>query len=217
MDASVALTAAYLQLNGYFVLTELPVQVAGRRGYRTATDIDALAVRLPHAAELVPGHRAHARDLLFGQDPLLETDPDRTEILVAEVKRGRARINDGYFDADVLRFALRRTGCCPTEMIDTNAYALARAGVVETRMASGHRCRVRLASFAGEPGPLRLGVLNVGLDHCVAFIRERLETYREQLRGAYFRDPVINLLGLVDSPAAPSPMARADKERIHAT
>lgn len=70
MDSSVAIAAAYLQLNGYFVLTELPVQVADRHGYRTATDLDLLAVRLPHAAELVPGRQAHARDLLLGQDPL---------------------------------------------------------------------------------------------------------------------------------------------------
>jgi hypothetical protein len=69
MDSSVAIAAVYLQLNGYFVLTELPVQVADRHGYRTATDLDLLAVRLPHAAELVPGRHAQARDLLLGQDP----------------------------------------------------------------------------------------------------------------------------------------------------
>ena len=45
MDASVALATAYLQLNGYFVLSEVPVQVAERHAYRTATDLDLLAVR----------------------------------------------------------------------------------------------------------------------------------------------------------------------------
>ncbi|MBI2773648.1 MAG: hypothetical protein HYX56_04045 [Chloroflexi bacterium] len=215
MDASVALAAAYLQLNGYFVLTELPVQVEERHGFRTATDIDVLAVRLPHAAELIPGHGAHARDLLLGQDPTLETDPERTEILIAEVKRGRAHINAGSFNADVLRFALRRTGCCPAEMIDAHAYALARAGMIETRTADGHPCRVRLASFAGEPVPLRpAGVLSVGLDQCVAFIRERLDRYREPLRGAYFRDPVLNLLGLVDAVARRP--AQIGREIVHA-
>lgn len=214
MDASVALASAYLQLNGYFVLTELPVQVAARQGYRTATDIDLLAVRLPHAAELVPGHRAHARDLLLGQDPTLGTDPARTEVLVAEVKRGRAHVNDAYFDADVLRFALRRTGCCPEEMIEAHAHSLARAGAVETRSPGGQLCRVRLASFAGHALPLRpSGVLSIGLDHCVAFIRERLETYREPLRGAYFRDPVINLLGLIDSNTGTAPR----REKTHAS
>ncbi|MBI4348329.1 MAG: hypothetical protein HY553_15920 [Elusimicrobia bacterium] len=199
MDASVALAAAYLQLNGYFVLTELPVQVADRRGYRTATDIDLLAVRLPHAAEIVPGHGAHARDLLLGQDELLDTDPVRTEVLVAEVKRGRGSLNEASHDIDVLRFALRRTGCCPLDAIDTHAADLARRGSIETWTADGHRCRIRLASFAGDPVPIR-GVLSIGLDHCVEFIRRRLATYRDVLRGAEFRDPVVNLLGLLDEP-----------------
>lgn len=213
MDASVALATAYLQLNGYFVLTELPVQVADRHGYRTATDLDLLAVRLPHAAELVPGRHAHARDLLLGQDTLLDTDPDRTEVLIAEVKRGRAQINKGYHNVEVLRFALRRTGCCPPETIDAHASALARDGSIETRTADGHPCRVRLASFAGEPVSLG-GVLCVGIDHCLSFSRERLDAYRRQLRGAYFRDPVLNLLGLIDALA---PQGAGEKELVHAT
>lgn len=39
MDSSVALAAAYLELNGYFVLTELPVQVAERQGYRSEREV----------------------------------------------------------------------------------------------------------------------------------------------------------------------------------
>ena len=201
MDASVALTVAYLQLNGFFVLTELPVQVGDRHGYRTATDLDVLAVRLPHAAELLPSTHAHARDVLLGQDPALETDQWRTEVLIAEVKRGRGRINEGYHDIDVLRFALRRTGCCTTDMIDTHAATLARSGWVETATASGHPCRIRLASFAGSTVPAT-GALTMNLGHCVAFIRQRLDRYERQLRGAYFRDPVVNLLGLVDAVSA---------------
>ena len=217
MDASVALARAYLELNGYFVLTELPVQVGEGYGFRTATDIDLLAVRLPHAAELVPGHRAHARDLLLGQDGILDNDPDRIEVLLGEVKRGRAQINAGYFDPAVLRFALRRAGCCPPAEIDANAAALARLGEIQTRTTAGHACRVRLASFAGQPVPLRpAGVLSVGLDHCVAFIRERLDTYREPLRGAYFRDPVLNLLGLVDSVVQRTQQVEKEGEAVHA-
>lgn len=214
MDASVALTTVYLQLNGFFVLTELPVQVADRQGYRTATDLDVLAVRLPHAAELVPGARARAHDLLLGQDRLLETDPWRTEVLIAEVKRGRAQINAGYYDPDVLRFALRRTGCCSTEMLDTHVASLVQRGAVETKSADGHPCRIRIASFAGQPVNLPGGVLSIALAHCVEFIRERLDRYEPQLRGAYFRDPVLNLLGLVDALAAAPEMA---KEIVHAS
>ena len=197
MDASVALTKAYLELNGFFVLTELPVQVAEASGYRTATDLDVLAVRLPHAAELVPAATSRAHDLLLGQDPTLGTDPARIEVLVVEVKRGRGQLNAGYRDADVLRFALRRAGCCPLEMIEAHARDLARAGVIETVTTSGHRCRVRLACSSGAPVPLPAGVLPIDLGHCLAFIQARLMRYATPLRGAYFRDPVLNLLGLI--------------------
>ena len=43
---------------------------------------------------------------------------------------------------------------------------------------------------------------------------ERLDTYRAQLRGAYFRDPVLNLLGLVDALAT---VPNNEKEMVHAT
>ena len=215
MDTSVALATAYLQLNGFFVLTELPVQVADRHGYRSATDLDVLAVRLPHAAELVPGARARAHDLLLGQDPVLDTDPWRTEVLIAEVKRGRAQINEGYNEPEVLRFALRRTGCCPAEMLDAHVARLALSGAVETTTAAGHPCRIRIASFAGQPAPLAGGVLSIGLPHCLAFVRGRLERYQPQLRGAYFRDPVLNLLGLVDALSTAPKVEK--KESVHAS
>ena len=162
----------------------------------------------------MPAAHAHARDVLLGQDPALECDSWRTEVLIAEVKRGKARINEGYYDRDVLRFALRRTGCCPTEMLESHAARLAERGVVETTTAGGHLCRIRIASFAGEPAVLGRGVLSLGLEHCVAFIRERLARYEEQLRSAYFRDPVLNLLGLVD---VVSPEPDKQEERVHAT
>ena len=196
------------------MLTELPVQVADRQGYRTATDLDVLAVRLPHAAELVPAKRAHVLDLLLGQDPRLENDPWRTEVLIAEVKRGHASINEGFHDPDVLRFALRRTGCCPTDMLEAHAETLARSGVVQTTTPTGHPCRIRIASFAGQAVTLPGGVLSIGLAHCVDFIRERLDRYEPQLRGAYFRDPVLNLLGLVDALSVATDTA---KESVHAS
>ena len=216
MDSSVALATAYLELNGFFVLTELPVQIAERQGYRTATDVDILAVRLPHAAELVPGAGAHARDLLLGQDPDLEIDVSRTEVLIAEVKRGRGQVNEASRDIAVLRFALRRTGCCPLEMLDAHAATLARAGMVETTTPDGHPCRIRMASFAGVATPLGRRVVSISLGHCVAFIRERLQRYQVQLRGAYFRDPVLNLLGLVDVLSV-APQIRLEKESVHAS
>lgn len=84
---------------------------------------------------------------------------------------------------------------------------------IETRTADGHPCRVRLASFAGAPVP-QSGALSIGLAHSLAFIRSRLDAYRAQLRGAYFRDPVLNLLGFID---ALSPEGVSEKEPVHAS
>lgn len=61
MDSSVAIAASYLELNGHFVLTEPPVQVADRHGYRTATDF----IRARFGA-----YRAQLRGAYF-RDPVL--------------------------------------------------------------------------------------------------------------------------------------------------
>lgn len=198
MDASVALVAAYLRWNGYFVLSELPVQVEDGE-FRTATDIDLLAIRLPHAAETVPRAGSGPYDLLLGEDRALDLLPGVTDIILGEVKRGRAHLNRALRDPRVLRFALRRTGCCHPADIADHAIALVRRGEIATAMRDGHGCRVRLASFAGhDRAALPQRTLVVPLARCAAFIRERLRAYRAALRGAYFEDPAINLLALLE-------------------
>jgi hypothetical protein len=53
MDNSVALVQAYLRLNGYFTVSELPVIASTKGGgYRTATDLDILALRFPRAGRI---------------------------------------------------------------------------------------------------------------------------------------------------------------------
>lgn len=64
MDASVALASAYLELNGYFVLAELPVQVGramgtGRRWTPTSSDAKVLRFALDVVA---PGPEQGARE-----------------------------------------------------------------------------------------------------------------------------------------------------------
>src|SRR5690606_6296795 len=56
MDTAVALVGAYLRFNGYISLPEQPILVGQGRPWRyhTATDLDILAVRFPHAAVIVP-------------------------------------------------------------------------------------------------------------------------------------------------------------------
>ena len=71
MDSAVALVQAYLRVNGYFTVTEYPVIASGKGGtYRTATDLDVLAVRFPHSGHIVPGRTE-------GRDEGLRGFPDR--------------------------------------------------------------------------------------------------------------------------------------------
>ena len=55
MDMGVCLVQSYLRVHGYFTVSEYPILEAMRHGdHRIATDIDILAVRFPHACQLVP-------------------------------------------------------------------------------------------------------------------------------------------------------------------
>ena len=48
MDNAVALVRAYLQLNGYFTITEYPVvRKTGDGNFRTLTEVDVAAFHLP--------------------------------------------------------------------------------------------------------------------------------------------------------------------------
>ena len=64
MDPAVALVQAYLQMNGYFTVTEYSVvEAAGRSNqYRMSTDLDVLAVRFPGAGHAVVRRRRRRRD-----------------------------------------------------------------------------------------------------------------------------------------------------------
>ena len=55
MNAGVSLVRAYLNLNGYFTATDIPViRQNSKGGYRELTDIDVMGVRFPFAAHVVP-------------------------------------------------------------------------------------------------------------------------------------------------------------------
>ena len=72
MDNSVALVQAYLRINGYFTVTEYPViALRGDGTYRTATDLDVLAFRFPHAGRLVTGKRPGRDENHFSVDDAL--------------------------------------------------------------------------------------------------------------------------------------------------
>ncbi len=193
MDNAVRLVQAYLRINGYFTVTEFPIVEAMRHGrHRTATDLDVLAVRFPNAARLVTkGGNDPRHDRTIGVlDPALGVDHSDTDMLIAEVKEGRAELNRGARDPAVLRVALSRFGCCTQDEAPDRVQELIRHGT--TRMIHGHRARlVAFGSHVDGPHP---GFHAITLAHVLRFTTRFLRDHWEVFRVAELKDPALGLL-----------------------
>lgn len=192
MDNAVSLVQAYLRLNGYFTVTEFPVVEATRGGYRTATDLDVLALRLPHAGRLVPGGgRRPVRDEEHSDpDPALGTTAERGDMIVGEVKEGRAVLNEAATDPAVIRAALAAFGCCSRDEAPPIVAALMRDGTA--LLPIGHR--LRYVIFGGRTleaaGPFHI----VSLQHVVESLREYIDRHWDVLYQADSKDPAFGFL-----------------------
>lgn len=95
-DPALALTVAYLRLNGYFLLTEQELHIRESVGYRTLTDIDIMALR-PPTAPGPPHHRlgqgVEECLIVTDVDPALDVDTGRFDVIVGEVKTAAAELN----------------------------------------------------------------------------------------------------------------------------
>lgn len=89
---------AYLHVNGYFTVTEYPVLEQLRAGgHRTVTDLDLLAVRFAGAGPVAVTSQTGRPvvPVLLEPDPVLGADRRESDMIVAEVKEGRAELNKG--------------------------------------------------------------------------------------------------------------------------
>jgi len=191
MDHAVALVQAYLHVNGYFTVTEYPVIEAMRSGqHKALTDLDVLAFRFPNAGNLVPSQSIHGGEMLAVQtDPLLGIEPDQADMVIAEVKEGRAELNSGARNPDVLRAALVRFGCCSASHVESEVKELLRRG--RARTANGHL--VRLMAF-GATGVSSNTCHVITLGHVIDYLNRYLDTHWQVLHTAQFKDPGFGLL-----------------------
>lgn len=189
---------AYLELCGYFVLTELPVRAKRDEEYRDLTDLDVIAVRFPHRPLKLANEISRPLDVFLATDAALETLDEGIDVIIGEVKEGEARFNPALRRTETIAFALRRLGCCPEELVEREAATIARQGLRDLTMAGGQRCRVRLVAFAGHGGSTATGFPTISLGRCSSFIAERLQTSRDVLAGVQFKDPVLGLFALQD-------------------
>lgn len=144
MDTAVALVQSYLYMNGYFTVTEYPVLELMEDGeYRTVTDVDVLAVRIPGAGR----GGGEVGGTFVGVDPELDVDLERIDLIIAEVKEGRADLNASARDPRVLRAALDRFGALGEERVERVIADLLEDG--EADHPGGPR--VRLMAFGARP------------------------------------------------------------------
>lgn len=182
MDHLVSLVEAYLQLNGYFTVTQCPtIETAPKYEYEDVTGLDILGFRLPGAGCLVPGSSDH---LLFEADPVLGTLTAEADMLIGEVREGRVKPNNGIRSPNVLRTVLARFGCCPYEMSTSVVKQLLSKGCVVTH----HGYRVRLMVFGSQssnPHPSVCQIIPLG--HMVIFIEAYLRQNLSMLRHGEFK------------------------------
>jgi hypothetical protein len=191
MDTAVSLVQAYLRVNGYFTVTEYPVIAAGRDGmYQTATDLDVLAVRFPKAGRLVPSRRGSDEDHL-AVDDALALSAEEPDMLIGEVKEGRAQLNKAASDPAVLRAVLVGFGCCPRTEAAQVAAALLRDG--HASLANGHRVRTAIFASVVE-GADTSRHLVISLGHIARFLRAYLDQHWDVLRHSDSKDPAFAFL-----------------------
>ena len=208
MDTAVGLVEAYLRVNGYFTVTEYPVVEATRNEcYRTATDLDVLAFRFPGAGRLLPFQAGRATGGggagSFAPDPRLGGMSDEADMLIGEVKEGRAELNAAARDPVVLRAVLSRFGCCTPDHVPGVVEALLRHGRARTHC--GHL--VRLVAFGSLPPSPNTGKYEViSLGHVHDFLEAYVREHWDVLCHAQFKDPAFGFEIMLEK-------ARRGKER----
>jgi hypothetical protein len=200
MNAGVALVQSYLNLNGYFTVTEFPV-IRGQRGggYEEVTDLDILAVRFPGARHVVPrGRPGPQDDLSFEMDPALSPIPDAVDVIIGEVKEGKARLNDATRRTDVLHAALSRVGCVPASSMDRVVDQLQARGEARVDPGTGGTVsRIRILAFGDGTGGRREGYRVMPLEDVAAFVNGFLERYHDVLHPVDLSDQVLGILHLL--------------------
>lgn len=198
MDVCTSLVQAYLHVNGYFTATDYPVVESLRDSApRTVTDFDLLAVRFGRSTEVRVNPREGGRIkglVATNADPTLDCPHDRTDMIVAEVKQGRAKVNPAARKHHVLAAALSRFGCCDMVEAPHIVQALLRHG----RAQGSHNHVVRMVLFASSGEHAPRGWHWVQLDHVFLYLDDYLRRDRGGLGKVDLHDPALAWLSLVN-------------------
>ncbi len=200
MDASTQLVQAYLHVNGYFTATDYPLlETRAKKPSRMLTDIDVLAVRFASPNNLRnPENAKRSARAVTGPvaatiDPVLRCPGDRTDMIVAEVKQGRARVNPAARDVRALVAAIERFGCCDSECAPDVVANLLKHG--EATSPDGHVVRMVLFASQGDEPPRGWHWIHLG--HVVTYLSHYMRRREDLLKHADLHDPALGWLSLL--------------------
>jgi len=195
MNPGVAVVKAYLRMNGYLVLDEVPIVLPdGLGGYRTHTDVDIVAVRFPRVRMGVPDADGRIANPI-ATDPTLDVPADAIDVIIGEVKEGRAQLNRAARSPQTLRIGLARVGVCDEQELERTADALAEQAAVRLDDSTPIR-QVRLVAFGSGTSRRTRSHYVVSLKDAWEFMRVLVEREHEVLLPAAIPDPIIGLLHL---------------------
>lgn len=189
MDNAVAFVQAFLRLRGYLTVTEFPVIRRARHGgHEALTDLDVLAFRFAGATGEVG---ASGRTKSSSGEDFLGGARDESDMIIGEVKEGRAELNAAATDPEVLAAALERFGCCKGHGTDEVVTELLRHGRARTH--AGHS--VRLVAFGSVPPATpdrRCRVVLLG--DVIRELQDHILTHWDAMRASDSKDPGFSVL-----------------------
>ena len=192
MDHAVSLVQAYLHVNGYFTVAEYPVLARlPEGGFQSATDIDLLALRLCSAGGFASAGPAEP----FEPDPELAIPRATADLLIVEVKEGRAELNRGAKDPAILEAVLARSGL-PADGGREKAFRqLARRGATTWP----GDVSVRMLAFGSVVDPkIVKGFRAISLPHVTRYMTDYIANNWDALRHAQIRQEAFGLLALLE-------------------
>jgi hypothetical protein len=195
MNAGVAVVKAYLRVNGYLVLEEVPVVLPEKiGGYRTHTELDIVAVRFPCVRMGAPDEAGRIENPI-ATDPILDVPEGAIDVIIAEVKEGRAHLNRAIRSPEALRLGLARVGVCDEQELDKAAVSLSEQAVVRLESSKPVR-QVRLVAFGMGTSRKTHTHYVVSLKDAWEFVHTIVQRGHEMLLPATLSDPVLGLLHL---------------------
>jgi len=191
----VNLVETYLRLTGYLTLSEFEVQRRDLDGeFKTVTDVDIMAMRLPGNVFVGDPHTADDGEMLLLDDPMLRLEYDCVDVIIGEVKQGEADLNPGITDHVVLHSMLRRIEWIYDEPLSDVVRMLQKGTVHYSPARGGGRVRTRIVAF-GRADRSSLHVITHS--HVVSTLLRFFDEHEAAFRPIQFKEPAPAFLRLL--------------------